>query len=112
MNIQSENQGLQTHLQEQSSSVQCWFPLFQKYKNSFYRKALASTPLPQIQQDPPPESLLAADFHRILSAMPPEGRRRVGFFVSSLLGLRGMQVTADTLEGLTERREHNEWKIE
>merc|ERR1712232_1250355 len=30
--LQSENQVLYQHLQEQGSSVQCWFPLFQKYK--------------------------------------------------------------------------------
>merc|ERR1712187_496952 len=109
--LQNENTALQQHLQEQSSSVALWFPLFQKYKHSHYRKAITMTPLSPVSGDTP-EALLAADFHRILSAMPPDSRRRVGFFVSSLLGLRGMQVTADTVEGLTERKEHNEWKIE
>merc|ERR1712060_175090 len=95
-----ENQALTQHLREQSASLCSWFPLFAKYKDSRYRKTLAQR-APEQASGGAPEARLAADC-----------RRRVGFFISSLLGLRGTQLADDTVEALTERRDHNKWKIE
>lgn len=109
--LRTENNVLKQHLKEQGASVKLWFPLFKKYKDSRYKKMLvnAQNPLPASSM---PETRIAADFKRILTVMPADGRRRVGFFVSSLLGLCGTQLTADTPEALIERKEHNQWKIE
>jgi len=106
-----ENQALSQHLREQGASLYSWFPLFTKYKDSKYRKSLAQRAPEQVTGGSP-EARLAADFKRILTTMPADGRRRVGFFISSLLGLRGSQLADDTVEALTERSNHNKWKIE
>lgn len=111
-NLRHENNVLKQHLQEHSNNVNAWFPLFDSYKESAYKATLATTG-PQLPSTTTPESRIAADFKRILTAMPTEGRRRVGFFVSSLLGLRGSELVEnpETIDSLTERREHNAWKI-
>jgi hypothetical protein len=108
--LRYENNVLRQHSQEQIDSVKSWFPLFAEYKNSAYRSALQDVPalLPASMSA---ESRLAADFKRIITAMPEDGRRRVGFFVSSLLGLRGTVIDQDTVESLTEQRDHNAWQI-
>merc|ERR1712113_1368620 len=54
-----ENQALTQHLREQNASLQSWFPLFKKYKDSKYRKALASKG-PEQASGPGPEARLAA----------------------------------------------------
>merc|ERR1711879_847747 len=78
---------LQQHLQEQGASLKLWFPLYHLYKESGFRKQLQNS-----GHVPPstntPEARIAADFRRILEVMSPDSRRRVGFFVSSLLGLK------------------------
>lgn len=106
-----ENNQLQEHLDGQAASLKTWFPNFDAYRNCSYRRSMWNRP-----KVPPntkaPEAALTADYMRILNAMPPDSRRRVGFFVSSLLGLRSSLVTADSVEGLVERRDHNKWKIE
>mmetsp|Transcript_42317 Transcript_42317/g.131658 ORF Transcript_42317/g.131658 Transcript_42317/m.131658 type:complete len:258 (-) Transcript_42317:16-789(-) len=104
-----ENAALRRHLAEQHTSVATWFPHFANYKDSTYRQQL------HVEKGIQPsatsvEARLAADFRRILRAMPPEGRRRVGFFVSSLLGLRS-RMPYDTVEALQERKNQNGWKI-
>jgi len=111
--LRNENAVLKQHLQEHSSSVAAWFPLFEGYKNSGYRETLQSTG-PGLPSTTTPEARIAADFKRILQTLPAEGRRRVGFFVSSLLGLRGSQLVEnpETVEGLMERKDHNAWKID
>lgn len=109
--ITKENQVLQEHLQQQQSTQSAWFPLFDKYKESRYKRLLSSArtqPVTGLSA----EARMCADFKRILVAMPPEGQRHVGFFISSLLGLRGTsQATGTTVEALVERKQHNEWKI-
>lgn len=111
--LRHENTLLKQHLQEHSNSVNAWFPLFENYKDSVYRETLSKTGAAH-PSTTTPESRIAADFKRILTAMPTEGRRRVGFFVSSLLGLRGSELVEnpETIESLTERRDHNAWKID
>mmetsp|Transcript_44187 Transcript_44187/g.140761 ORF Transcript_44187/g.140761 Transcript_44187/m.140761 type:complete len:350 (-) Transcript_44187:57-1106(-) len=108
--VNQENKVLQEHLKEQSNSVGTWFPLFSKYQDSRYRLQLSHAPALNAAGTSA-EARLAADFKRILATMPSDGRRRVGFFISSLLGLRGTQATFETVEGLSERKVHNEWKI-
>lgn len=110
--LRHENSVLKLHLQEHKKSIKAWFPLFDIYKNSAYRNTLlASSPTPP--SSTAPEARLAADFKRVITAMPEEARRRVGFFVSSLLGLRGTDVSdPDTVESLTEQRDHNAWQID
>jgi len=109
--LRNENQALQEHLQEQTDNLRSWFPMFLNYKDSSYRSKLSSFG-PFAPSSSAPEARIAADFRRVLSVMPAEGLRRVGFFISSLLGLRGAQLSADTVENLAERKEHNQWKIE
>eukprot|EP00929_Paragymnodinium_shiwhaense_P119422 TRINITY_DN9131_c0_g1_i1.p1 TRINITY_DN9131_c0_g1~~TRINITY_DN9131_c0_g1_i1.p1 ORF type:complete len:377 (+),score=67.04 TRINITY_DN9131_c0_g1_i1:133-1263(+) len=110
--VKTENNALEEHLRTQAVNHKTWFPLFDTYKDSSLREALSKVGPVQAPQQTP-EARLAADYRRILGAMTAESRRRVGFFVSSLLGLRGSQqaTAADTAEALTQRREHNEWKI-
>lgn len=108
-----ENDVMKTYLHEHIRNVKAWFPLFNTYKDSAFRAALQSTS-PATAASTAPESRLAADFKRIITVMPEDGRRRVGFFVSSLLGLRGTADASDpdTVESLTEQRDHNAWQIE
>merc|ERR1719359_539085 len=58
-----------------------------------------------------PEMAIAADLKRIVGVLPVEKRKQIGFFVCSLLGLRGSK-TQDTIEGLIKRKEDNQRKIE
>jgi len=111
--LRHENTVLIQHLTEHSNNVKAWFPLFDNYKNSVYRATLQGTGA-ALPSTTTPEARIAADFKRILTAMPVDGRRRVGFFVSSLLGLRGSELVEnpETIESLTERKEHNTWKID
>jgi hypothetical protein len=111
--LRHENNALQQHLTDHDNNVKAWFPLFDYYKHAVYRTTLQgiSAALPSTTT---PEARIAADFKRILTAMPDNGRRRVGFFVSSLLGLRGSELVenTETVESLAERKEHNTWKID
>lgn len=111
--VRHENKVLKTHLTEHTNSVQSWFPLYNFYKKSPYRAILQSTGA-TLPVSTGPESRIAADFKRILTAMPEDGRRRVGFFISSLLGLRGndLEEGSDTVDSLTEQRDHNAWQID
>lgn len=110
--VKHENTIMQQLIDEHRNSLKAWFPLFDKYKNSPYHITL-KTACPELPSTTTPESRIAADFKRILVAMPNEARRRVGFFVSSLLGLRGTELVEnpETIESLTERKDHNSWKI-
>lgn len=110
--VRHENTVMSQLIRTHTDSTRSWFPLFDKYKNSAFKAALLLSPA-GIPATTTPESKLAADLKRILLAMPFEARRRVGFFVSSLLGLRGTEMleNAETIESLTERKEHNIWKI-
>merc|ERR1712003_395983 len=75
-NIHNENQALDDHLREQNRSVQSWFPLFEKYKDSeTLRQALHRVPSTMPTQQNP-EARISADYRRILQAMPQESRRR------------------------------------
>lgn len=111
--LRHENSVLVQHLTEHGNNVKAWFPLFDYYKHSLYRATLQGTG-PALPSTTTPEARIAADFKRILTAMPVDGRRRVGFFVSSLLGLRGSELVEnpETVESLIERKEHNTWKID
>lgn len=111
--LKSENAGLQQHLMEHGNHMRSWFPLFECYKNSDFKTKLSQTN-PGLPTTVTPEARIAADFKRILEVMPSDGRRRVGFFVSSLLGLRATMLVdgIGTVECLRERKEHNQWKIE
>jgi len=110
--LRHENHVLKQHLQEHNQSVKAWFPRFESYKDSAYRVTLSSTAA-ALPATTAPESRLAADFKRVITAMPEDGRRRVGFFISSLLGLRGNDVTdTDTVESLSEQKTHNIWQID
>merc|ERR1719221_2582249 len=87
-----------------------WFPYFPKYKDSKFKFELSHIELiPSHTVGPEPP--LAADFKRIISVLPDDGRRRIGFFVTSLLGLRGNQSVQESVEALTERRNHNDNRI-
>eukprot|EP00448_Togula_jolla_P031333 CAMPEP_0170623622 /NCGR_PEP_ID=MMETSP0224-20130122/29796_1 /TAXON_ID=285029 /ORGANISM="Togula jolla, Strain CCCM 725" /LENGTH=332 /DNA_ID=CAMNT_0010950087 /DNA_START=162 /DNA_END=1160 /DNA_ORIENTATION=+ len=110
--LEKENQTIRADLKEKRSNVASWFPLFTEYNQSVHATSLAKLgPAPASSKTP--EAYLAADYKRILSVLPPEARRRVGFFVSSLLGLRGSnRHGANSVEGLEERKEINQWKIE
>lgn len=113
--VRSENTLLRQHIREHKKNVESWFPLFDRYKDSGLREMLKTSPLSSSSTGPSdyPELRIAADYRRILAGMPEEERRRVGFFVSSLLGLRGVQTdNPHSIEGLVERKEHNAWKIE
>jgi len=111
-NVKSENALLRQVIKEHTTNQKSWFPLFDKYKDSAHSVTLKTTNA-GLPLTTTPESRIAADFKRILLAMPTDARRRVGFFVSSLLGLRGTELieNPETIESLTERKEHNEWKI-
>lgn len=109
-NTLHENAALRQHLAEQRASLGTWFPQFGRYKDSMYKVQLDAGGGLLQPSATSMEARLAADFRRILRAMPPEGRRRVGFFVASLLGLRS-RMPYDTMEALTERRSQNTWKI-
>lgn len=110
--LRHENQIMAQLIRTHTDSTRSWFPLLDKYKNSVFKQALKGIPA-ALPATTTPESRLAADFKRILLAMPVEARRRVGFFISSLLGLRGTELldNPETIESLTERKEHNVWKI-
>jgi hypothetical protein len=110
--LRYENNVLKLHLEEQAQSVKAWFPLFDTYKDSYFKHTLLISH-PTFPSSTQPESRLASDFKRIITAMPEEGRRRVSFFVSSLLGLRATDVNdQETVESLTEQRDHNAWQID
>lgn len=113
--LKHENTVLKQHLDEHNNSVTAWFPLFRIYKTSIYHATLMST-VPAVPTTTTPESRIAADFKRIITALPVEGRRRVGLYVSTLLGLRSTEEAQmeedETEESLTEHRDHNAWTID
>jgi len=113
--LKHENTVLKQHLDEHTNSVTAWFPLFRIYKTSMYHATLMST-VPAVPVNTTPESRIAADFKRIITALPVEGRRRVGLFVSTLLGLRSTETAEaeedETEESLEEQKEHNAWTID
>jgi len=111
-NVKRENEILKQAIQEQTDGSRSWFPQFGKYKDSHFRIALQGV-IPELPSSTTPEARIAADFKRILIALPPDARRRVGFFVSSLLGIRGTDLVEhqETLESISERKDHNAWKI-
>mmetsp|Transcript_151652 Transcript_151652/g.486610 ORF Transcript_151652/g.486610 Transcript_151652/m.486610 type:complete len:376 (+) Transcript_151652:104-1231(+) len=109
MNLENDK-----HMQELrllTGNVTAWFPNFDLYKASSYKRTLDRTP-PEAATYDTPEGQLSADFMRVLGALPAESRRRVGYYISSLLGLRSARMTPDSVEALTECRDHNAWKIE
>lgn len=108
--LRHENKALKGHLEEQTNRLGSWYPLFETYKDSRYRKGLLSKPaVPPSGSSP--EAKLAADFRRILQSLPADVRRRVGFFISSLLGLRGAQMTSLSVDSLRERKKANVVRI-
>lgn len=107
-NIRGENRVLKLHLDEQIAKLDGWFPLFADYKDSRYKKGLLNKSQAEMPKNAPAEVRLCEDFKRILSSLPADVRRRVGFFVSSLLG---GAVGAHTSEALQERKERNVEKI-
>lgn len=109
--LQAENSLLSGHYELSDKNAKCWFPLFDMYKASPLQGTLRQSP-PVLPPSSSPEARISADMKRILLAMPPDGRRRVGFYISSLLGLRSTQLPSDTAEALTERRDQNRFKIE
>mmetsp|Transcript_52229 Transcript_52229/g.124530 ORF Transcript_52229/g.124530 Transcript_52229/m.124530 type:complete len:413 (-) Transcript_52229:88-1326(-) len=112
LQLKAENGALQQKLEDHNTMVGTWFPLFANYKDSPVAKDLAGGE-PFAPESNTPEAGIAMDFKRILSVLPEERRRRVGFFVSSLLGLRAsaMSASQETLEALVERRDHNRRKL-
>mmetsp|Transcript_23674 Transcript_23674/g.50549 ORF Transcript_23674/g.50549 Transcript_23674/m.50549 type:complete len:429 (+) Transcript_23674:170-1456(+) len=111
LHVSSENDQLNKDLRHLSGSASAWFPNFSTYKVSMFREFLEKMP-PEPATSDTPEAQMAADFGRVLSALPVETRRRVGYYISSLLGLRSTRMTPDSVEALTECRDHNAWKIE
>jgi len=109
-NIRGESRALKLHLDEQTQKLGNWFPLFPKYKDSVLRKNLFNRP-GVTQLATAAELKLAADIRRILEAVPPDVRRRIGFFISSLLGYRGSALSASTAEVLQERKATNVTKL-
>eukprot|EP00435_Cladocopium_sp_Y103_P035720 s1198_g9.t1 len=83
-NARSENRALKIHLEEQTAKQSAWFPLFSMYKDSKFRRALLGKAGADLPKNATVEARLGADFRRILSSLPPDVRRRIGFFVSSL----------------------------
>jgi len=110
--VRKENSYLREVVKDHVNSTRSWFPRFDDYSKSSIHDMLVGA-CPELPATTTPESRIAADFKRILLAMPADARRRVGFFVSSLLGLRGTEwvENPDTVESLTERKEHNAWQI-
>jgi len=108
--LKIENTDLKEKLEEHEELVDTWFPRFDMYKASPMAKDLAVTEA-GTATIVTPEAGLAVDFKRILSTIPEERRRKVGFIVSSLLGLRAADIGAETVEALQERRDHNRRKI-
>lgn len=114
---ESENLALSHHLVEQRADVRSWFPLFDKYSESVYKADLARIPpdpSSQSRGNHAPELAIAADFKRIMGVLPDEKRKQIGFFICSLLGLRGgkgdrEQETAMQL--LLEKKAENERTI-
>mmetsp|Transcript_44512 Transcript_44512/g.70776 ORF Transcript_44512/g.70776 Transcript_44512/m.70776 type:complete len:400 (+) Transcript_44512:60-1259(+) len=111
-NARGENRALKIHLEEQTAKQSAWFPLFSMYKDSKFRRALLGKAGADLPKNATVEARLGADFRRILSSLPPDVRRRIGFFVSSLLGFRGVGLSAVTAEALQERKQLNAKKIE
>eukprot|EP00930_Biecheleria_cincta_P073896 TRINITY_DN61158_c0_g1_i1.p1 TRINITY_DN61158_c0_g1~~TRINITY_DN61158_c0_g1_i1.p1 ORF type:complete len:412 (+),score=70.98 TRINITY_DN61158_c0_g1_i1:76-1236(+) len=109
-NIRGESRALGVHFDEQFAKLESWFPLFPRYKDSRYKRSLPRNTDGRIVAGPP-EMKLAADFKRILAALPADVRRRVGFFISSLLGYRARGVGSATTESLSERKDINSHKI-
>lgn len=110
--VRHENANLVEVKEDRVRNVETWFPRFDAYKDTYLR-ALLKNVKAELPSHTTPESRIAADFKRILSVMPMEARRRVGFFVSSLLGLRGTELVdnPETVDSLLERKEHNDWTI-
>lgn len=111
MNIRGESRALRVHFDEQFAKLESWFPLFPKYRDSKYRRSLPRV-ANNVAPVGPPELKLAADFKRILGSLPPDSRRRVNFFISSLLGYRARGVGHATADTLAERKEMNVQKID
>lgn len=109
--MRADNITMETQLKNLQSSTRSWFPLFQKYKDSLLRRQLQRT-IPHEPKSDSPEAALGADFKRIFTVMSTEDRRKVSFYVSSLLGLRGSLVVADSVEMLSARRDQNAEKIQ
>jgi len=107
---ESENLALSQHLEEQKCDLRSWFPLFEHYQLCPYKlslQQLGHTPASMTS----PEMAIAADLKRIVGVLPVEKRKQIGFFVCSLLGLRGSK-TQDTIEGLIKRKEDNQRRID
>lgn len=87
---ESENLALSQHLAEQRADVRSWFPLFERYANSTYKQLLTErAPQNSAGTGTSPELAIAADFKRIMTVLPEDKRKQTGFFICSLLGLRG-----------------------
>merc|ERR1712224_898055 len=80
------------------------------YQLSQYKVSLQQSGL-SISSSSTPEMAIAADLKRIVSVLPVDKRKQIGFFVCSLLGLRGSK-SQDTIENLIKRKEENQKKIE
>lgn len=107
---QRENVAMQQHHKEQKASVRSWFPNFDQYQDSPHRLELARIK-PCVPAAMTPEAGVAADFHRILSALPEQAQRRIGLLVASPLGLRHGVHDHITVEALEERKLHNDHRI-
>lgn len=107
--LNAVNVSLQKQMRLFGSSVMAWFPHFEMYRSAMGKAGLQTTSHPSGDS---PEAYIAADFHRILSGMPSESRRCIGYYISSLLGIRTDNIVPDSVEALTDVRDHNLWKIE
>jgi hypothetical protein len=107
-----ENAAMEQLIEVHKDATKSWFPSFEKYSGSSHRVILQGA-CAELPSSTTPESRMAADFKRILLALPPEARRKIGFYVSSLLGIRGTELVdnGETVESLSDRIEHNTWKI-
>lgn len=106
-----ESKALNNHFQEQENSFHAFFPMFNKYKDSSLKRPVQVQP-PVTPAATTAEGKLTADFKRVLLAMSTEQRRRVSFFIGTLLGLKSSQISAATRGALLDRKEHNRKRIE
>merc|ERR550537_2052248 len=107
---ESENLALSQHLDEQRCDLKSWFPLFEHYQLCQYKLSLQQLGhIPATTTSP--EMAIAADLKRIVGVLPVDKRKQIGFFVCSLLGLRGSK-SQDTIEGLIKRKEDNQRKVD
>lgn len=107
---EDENDELANQRKEQLESRSLWFPGFDSYNGSCVQDTMAF--VPALPPSKTPEAGLVADFLRVLHALDPVRRRRVGISISESVGHSLGGDRGQRMDELVTRRDCNAQCIE